>query len=286
VNRRALELLAARSVDRPYFLYLHYMDVHAPYRPEAEGASGPPVELPGRGAVDDATLEFEYRKESLTGAGVEERTIALYDAGIREFDASLEELLAGITGAGFAENLLIVVTSDHGEGFREHGTTEHGHNLYPEVVEVPLMFRWPGVLPAGVRIGAQVRSIDIAPTLLALAGVAIPDEFEGEALLPMEPGAIEDRIGYSEVYFRRPLDPFHFTAVVSRDHFYVREQMKNVAEFYDLRLDPGAQHDLGSDHPLAADYRARERSAPVGRPADRELDPETREELEALGYLK
>jgi arylsulfatase A-like enzyme len=286
VNRRALELLSARSDDRPLFLYLHYMDVHAPYRPFRAGSPGPGIELPGRGAIDDATLEFEYRKEGLAGAGVEERVIELYDEGIRQFDAALESVLSEIGASIPAEELLIVITSDHGEGFREHGTTEHGHNLYPEVVDVPLMFRWPGVVPAGVRIDAQVRSIDIAPTILALAGVNVPEAFEGEALLPMQPGEIADRTARSEVYFRQPLSPFHFTAVVSPDHFYVREEMQDTVEFYDLRADPGARNDLGGSHPLVATYRALERSAAAEKPAERELDDETRGELEALGYLK
>jgi len=284
VNRRALELLAARSHDRPFFLYLHYMDVHAPYRPERSDELGPAVELPDRGAIDDATLEFEYRKEGLSGAGVEERVIGLYDEGIRQFDAELETFLRDIRAS--AGNPLIVITSDHGEGFREHGTTEHGHNLYPEVLEVPLIVLWPGVVPAGVRIPAQVRSIDIAPTILALASVNVPEAFEGEPLLPMEPGGIEDRTARSEVYYRRPLEPFHYTAVISRDHFYVREGMRDTVEFYDLRADPDARRNLGAGDPRVARYRALERATPVEPAAERELDDETREELEALGYLK
>jgi arylsulfatase A-like enzyme len=286
VNRRALDLVAERWNDRPVFLYLHYMDVHAPYRSGLEEASGPSLRLPGRGEIDDATVERAYRKEGLTGPAVEERVIALYDAGIRNLDAALERLLHEIGASLPPEDTLIVITSDHGEAFREHGTTEHGHNLYPEVIRVPLIFAWPGVLPAGMRIGAQVRSIDIAPTLLALAGVAVPESFEGSPLLPMNPDGIADRVAHSEVYFRRPLSPFHFTAVVSRNHLYVREKMKDAAEFYDLSRDPTAQRDLGAAHPDAAAYAAIEHSAEIVRPPERELDAETREELEALGYLK
>ena len=214
------------------------MDVHAPYRSDSIDPPGARSRVEGDGVLDDETLEKAYRMQGLAGPGVEERAIELYDAGIRSLDAALEELLRKIGRHLPAENTLVVVTSDHGEAFREHGTTEHGGNLYPEVVGVPLLFSWPGVLPEGVRIGAQVRSIDIAPTVLALADMNVPKAFEGMPLLPMLAGQIEDRIGRSEVYFRRPLSPFHFAAVVSRDHLYVREKMNGRVEFFDLRSDP------------------------------------------------
>jgi len=274
VNRRALALLAASPRDRPVFLYLHFMDVHAPYR------------ITGVSTAEDAALEYAYRKEGLDDPGVQERVIELYDAGIHALDAELSTLRRELAAVLPAEETLTVLTSDHGEAFREHGNTEHGKDLYPEVLEVPLIFAWPGVLPEGVRVAAQVRSIDIAPTLLALAQGSVPDSFEGSPLLPLTGHAIEDRLAHSELYFRRPLDPFHLAAVISPDHFFVHEKMSGTTEFYDLRADPGAQHDLGGDDPRAARYAASERSATVIRPAERTLDAGTRDELEALGYLK
>jgi arylsulfatase A-like enzyme len=286
VNERALSLLRERLPEMPVFLYLHYMDVHGPYRPGPAFRSGEPVTLPGRGVVADSALEEQYRKEGLTGPGVQERVVELYDGSIRTLDAALGQLLEGMRPLVDFDNTIIVVTSDHGESFREHGTTEHGWNLYPEVIEVPLLFVLPGHSSEATRISAQVRSIDIAPTLLALADVGIPESFEGSPLLPMEPGGIEDRIAHSEVRFRRPRPRYHYTAVISPDHLYQREKFGDVVEFYDLRADPSAMRDLGAAHPGATAYVDLEVREPVRAPKQKELDSETREELKALGYLQ
>jgi arylsulfatase len=286
VNERALALLREPSRRVPVFLYLHYMDVHGPYQPDPAFVGGKPVTLPGGEVIADSALEEQYRKAGLAAPGVQARVIELYDGGIRTLDAAVEELLEGMRPLIDFNHTIFVVTSDHGESFREHGTTEHGWNLYPEVIEVPLIFVWPERLSKAIRIGAQVRSIDIAPTILALAGISIPDSFEGSPLLPMKPGEVDARIANSEVRFRRPRPPYHYTAVISPDHFYQREKFDDVEEFYDLRVDPGATHDLGGAHPRAIKLAELEVSTPIPAPEQRDLDAETRDELKALGYLQ
>jgi arylsulfatase A-like enzyme len=286
VNYRALELLRERTRKNPVFLYLHYMDVHAPYGPQPYSFPGEAISVPEIGVVPDSQLELMYRKGGLEAPGVQERVIDLYDGGIRTVDEAIARLLEDLRKTDGFDDTVFVITSDHGESFREHGTTEHGQNLFPEVYDVPLVFFWPGILPAGTRIGAQVRSIDIVPTLLSWAGVAPPDELDGVPLLPMEPGAIRDRIAQSEVRFRRPKPPFHHAAVISREHLYVREKLSNVVEFYDLVSDPAALRDLGPSHPDATFYAELEGSSAAKTAEQTELDDQTRKELEALGYVQ
>ena len=104
------------------------------------------------GVLPDDRLEMLYRKKSLDGPEVGRRVEELYDATIDEIDAAIGDLLARLELPDRGAERIVVLTSDHGEAFREHGTTEHGRTLYPEVYEVPLILSWPDHLPAGTRI--------------------------------------------------------------------------------------------------------------------------------------
>jgi arylsulfatase A-like enzyme len=286
VNREAATLLQKQSRALPVFLYLHYMDVHSPYTPERMYFSKPPIDVPGLGVIPDNKLELMYRTEGLQGPDVQQRIIELYDGGIRMVDAAIAELLNQLKRMGRLENAIVVITSDHGEAFREHGTTEHGKNLYPEVYEVPLILHWPGHLPPGTRINAQVRSIDIAPTLLSLIGADIPASFKGTTL-PLAAGNGEDRIAISEVGLNGFIPELDYAAVISAEYLYVHERRNDTVEFYDLRADPGAQHNLGRLHLKVASYAMLEETEQAGSKTRQvELDKHTQEMLKSLGYLK
>lgn len=271
--------------DRPTFLSLHLMDVHAPYTPPREVFDAPPLRVPGLGRVPDAELEQAFRKQGLRAPGVAERVRALYQAELAATDRALGVLLDGLEQRGLSKRALIVVTADHGEAFGEHGSTEHGSNLYPEVLQVPLVLWSPGRLPAGLRVSAQVRSIDVAPTLLALAAIPTPTGFQGLALPGLDGAPAAGRTAQAAVGLNDGAPDHDFRAVVTRDALYIHDRLGGGVEFYDLRTDPGAGTDLGAAHPGAAaaarlesqDDRASEGEAP--------LDAETREHLRALGYL-
>jgi len=216
---------------------------------------------------------------------VEARVHRLYEAGVQETDAAIADALEDLRQTGFLDGAIVVVTSDHGEGFGEHGTRTHGWNLYPEVIEVPLIIQAPGRLPPGVRIEAQVRSVDVAPTVLALAGVEPPASFEGRSLVGPEGQLPEARVAVAAVGLTDRLKDRDYVAVVSADHLYVRDRKSGAVEFYDLTRDPGALHDLGPDHPLVPGYAALEGGGDATRLENVELDPALRAELRTLGYL-
>ena len=285
VNNEANRLLAKNIGKRPIFMYLHYMDVHAPYWPAPQYFSKPALVVPGMGAVADKQLEKLYRKEGLDSPAIRQRVIELYDAEIRGVDSAIGQLIIEMKKNAALVNSAFMITSDHGEAFREHGTTEHGKNLYPEVYEVPLILNWPGRLPPA-HINAQVCSIDIAPTLLQLAGAKASDSFEGQSLLPIE-SVTKERISISEVARNSYIPDLDYVAVISSRHLYVREKTTNKIEFYDLLSDPGATHNLGPAHPDIAEYAKIEQSQ-QGQTATKqiELDEQTREQLKSLGYLK
>ena len=101
-------------------------------------------------------------------------------------------MLSGLAALKLADNTLVVLVADHGEGLGQHDEPTHGQFIYEATLHVPLVIRCPGRVPAGQRIAAQVRTIDIAPTILQLAGVAPWDELQGTSLMPLLDGSAAD----------------------------------------------------------------------------------------------
>jgi len=287
MNTHALAELNKTEAGRPVFLYVHDMEVHAPYRPESPFFEKPPLAIAGLGMLPDSEIEHRYRKRGLKGPAIQERVIELYDADIKTSDAAIGELVEGLKKASRFENTIFIITSDHGESFREHGTTEHGQNLYPEVYEVPLLLVWPGHLRGHTEITAQVRSIDIAPTLLELAGLAPCESFEGKSFALLADEQIGSRLAVAEVGPNDYIPELEFVAVISAEHLYVKEKTSGTVEFYDLRADPTAHNNLGLSHPSASAYAKLAEAAGTDVTAEKmKLDEQTRRQLESLGYLR
>jgi arylsulfatase len=155
IARMNQEVLAwlDKNHDQRFFLYAHYIDPHIPY--------DPPAHYREQFEQDHGFALFNERKQKVG--------IDLYDGEIRYTDDGLEALVEKLKAVGVWENTLFVFTSDHGEEFFEHGALGHGFSLYQEVVHVPLILRGPGV-PAGTVLETPVQIVDLAATVLALAG--------------------------------------------------------------------------------------------------------------------
>ncbi|HEX2486184.1 MAG TPA: sulfatase [Myxococcota bacterium] len=184
LTQHALEWLEQVPRASPFFLYLHYFDVHWPYNPPepyrtrfGAGRSGKLVYRNGP-APDVAPNDLDY-------------TVAMYDAEIAYVDEQVGRLLAGLERLGRRGETVVAVTSDHGEEFLDHGGLGHGTTVYGELVRVPLVLSAPQLGAPG-RVSALSRHLDLAPTLLDLAGVPRPASFRGRSLL--EPAAV----AYSE----------------------------------------------------------------------------------------
>jgi len=183
VCARAAAWLGA-TADRPFFLFLHLFDPHWNYNPPpgyvaaVAGADAPPYEGPVDGSLEVMQPWIEPRNE-VPDADLA-RALDLYDAEIAAVDAALGRLFAALDSLGLSERTLVLITSDHGEEFRDHGSFGHGHSLYEEAVRVPLIVRAPGAPGAGGDARGAIRgdpaaTIDIAPTILAWAGIAGDD---------------------------------------------------------------------------------------------------------------
>lgn len=290
VNRTALAWLEEPS-QRPTFLFLHYLDVHAPYRPSPAFFDVPPLRGPAQGRLPDAVLEERYRKELLDGPHVRARVRALYAGGVRELDAAIGDMLRALGSRGFLDGAIVAVTSDHGEAFGEHGRPEHGQDVYPELHRVPWIVHAPGLLREGGRVTDVVSGIDVAPTLLSLARVPIPDGFEGRVLLPLGLQRGDERPAITVGGLSRHAPDRDYVGVVWRNHLFVRERATGTAELYDLEADPGAREDLvatGAQSAVLAELAEIARRAEVvsvDPPPRAEIDAETSRQLEALGYL-
>ncbi len=241
-DTRVIQKWISESSDQPFFLFVHSYDVHLPYSPPqrfidlfASGYDGPlPVWIQrqdinqiNRGELDLTARDYQY-------------IVDLYDAELYRADEILGTLFDHVRQAGIWDDTLILVFSDHGEEFGEHGLYgRHTYSLYNELLRTPLILRGPGV-PAGKKVTQPTRNIDIAPTLLRLAGLEPPETFMGEDLQPVWKG--------------REQTPREVVAERRVDRILIRDRYKYFSDgrLFDLHLDPTEQEDIAMTHPEIA----------------------------------
>ena len=292
----APRLLAAaedwlEATEEPFFLFLHCYDVHASYQAQAEFTDRfcGPYEGPVDGTGGQLFFYNEGRLEQEWGPRDAARLVDLYDAGLRQFDTRLAGFFQYLDRSGLSESTLVVVTSDHGEAFLEHGVVMHGRTLYEEELAVPLIFVGPGV-PAGQRIAGAVSLVDLVPTVLGQFSVELPAHVEGVDLAPTwRTGAPAPE---RELYFETvggPRDDAPQRALRAGDFKLYRDARTETLRLFDLARDPGEVHDVAADHPavfarlaneLGAFEAARRTLEPAGQLSAQEI-----EALQMLGYL-
>jgi arylsulfatase A-like enzyme len=209
----------------------------------------------------------------------------LYDGCINLVDDQIALLVAHLNELGVYDRTVLVVTSDHGEQFGEHGSVGHGRN-YEESVKIPLLLKLPGQAFAGRRVGTLATTIDVMPTLLEVLSRDAPEEMQGVSLMP---AVRTDQAVRSWVLLDSALrtDRYKYIALPPR--------------LYDLAADPGETDDLTSEHSelaegLADAFREQRlrsdrqgdllRAKQAGATAPRMLSEEERAHLEALGYVE
>jgi arylsulfatase A-like enzyme len=291
VEKEALAWLG-RGPKAPFFLFLHFYDVHSDYRSRSEYERR--FARPYGGRVDGTTDQLmEQRAGRLElGPGDAEQLRDLYDAGIRQMDDGIARVLEALRVTGQLEGTVVVVTSDHGEEFLEHGGVLHGRTQYEEVIRVPLILTGPG-LPAGVRIPEPVSLVDVKPTLLGLLGEPAPPGLDGIDVAP----AWKDPARRAPERFVFAEADHHNDAVegskraVRRGRFKLHYDMiSGEARLFDLEKDP---QELSPMPPEAAPEGAAlmqelRESMLVKRERRKRppLSPEEVERLRSLGYLQ
>jgi len=204
-----------------------------------------------------------------------------YEADVVAADKVIGDLIAELKSLGIYDRATIVLLSDHGEGLNDHGEKQHGIFLYRESIQVPLLIKLPGAERGGERVSAPAQLVDVAPTLLSLAGVDVPKGLPGSSLLdlPEEPRQI-----YSETFYARIHYGWSDLASIVEDRFHYIEAPES--ELYDIAADPGEKRNV-----LAAERRTYSALRQAMKPYDRRLaapteaDAETTAKLAALGYI-
>ncbi|UCF47261.1 MAG: sulfatase [Myxococcales bacterium] len=174
--------------DERFFAYIQTIDPHVPYDPPGEYLQMyDPSEYSGqiRPRMTGDLLEKAKRNppEVVFDASDKRRLKALHDGEITKHDHFFGAFLERLAELGLADDTLVVVTSDHGEEFEDHGSWGHGHSVYQELLHVPLLFRLPNRLPAGAKVGNAVSTLDISATVTELLGVPGMAHNEGHTLV-------------------------------------------------------------------------------------------------------
>jgi arylsulfatase A-like enzyme/uncharacterized membrane protein YozB (DUF420 family) len=283
------------------YLFVHSFETHLPYDPPAPYDTRFFPEY--RGSVTGAaTLPLLRGLRALgrtagappdpTGPEDRRRVQALYDGEILEADTLLSALFAYLEKTRLRDDTLVVILSDHGEEFWDHGSVLHSHTLYEELLHVPLLMRVPAWRDRARRVPERISMLDVLPTLLELLGVPAPDSVGGTSLVPRMRGeALPGEPIVSEGYpYGRSLQS------VSADGFkLIRSLETGASQLYDLAADPREQADLAQARPevrdrLAAFLDARLGSRPLDAPDPLErpeaLPEETQQRLRELGYIE
>ncbi|HZT29140.1 MAG TPA: sulfatase-like hydrolase/transferase [Bryobacteraceae bacterium] len=321
---RALFPWLEQHRDEPFFLYAHTTDPHAPYRPPAgfEEKFANPAE------TDEFNRNYaKLRDQAQYGGGTVitraacarsgvnpdrfiRQAMDRYDGEILHNDASLEQLAGKLRQLGILDNTLIVVVSDHGEEFWDHGWTAHGHSLYQELTHTVLLLWNPALIRQPRRISEPVQLIDVMPTVLDLLGLPIPNVAEGQSLAPLAQGRPFTRRGpvVSSRYPNPNAKPNGFVPenrtgtvalldaswkLIYRDK--ARETGLNRVELYDRHADRTDARNIVAANPQQVDHMMSEIQkwldaqkqikTLLGSGAKATIDPQTLEKLRSLGYI-
>ena len=227
-----------------------------------------------------------------------EQLRARYDENLRGVDAEVARVVGALRNLGLEEDTLLILTSDHGEAFLEHGFLSHGRTLYEEVVHVPLLL-WGGGVEKALpkRIGDVVSTVDLYPAICRVLGVPCPGAIPGESILLLDDAPWDVVSAFSQGGFQElthvydPREAYWFER-----YKLIRELDGYCVELYDLERDGEETTNLAGVLPVLTDYlsvraqqwRHRQNARVLEGGATEALDlndAATKEELQALGYL-
>ena len=288
----ARAFLGKRDPARPFFLFTHFYDAHTDFTPDAENRAR--FVAPYSGRLDGSTAQLlALRDRARLGADDVRHLRELYDAEIRQLDDVLGGFLAELEEQGLLAETLVVLTSDHGEEFYEHGGLLHGRTQYEELLRVPLIFVGPGV-PAGQVVAAPVSLVDLMPTVLGRFGLAPTMPLDGLDLAPSWSGtALPQRMLFGEadhnnVVAGKPVDDIKRSARLGSEKLHL-DRLSGKVQLFDLASDPAETRDLAAGAPervelLRASLARFLDGAVAGAATDEALSRDNAELLRDLGY--
>lgn len=287
VANHAMDLVD-RFGDRPFFIFLHFYDPHWHYAPPPEVLKL--FETSYSGKLTGNLKDFQNLRPDQVSKADLDHLLALYDGEIRYTDNEIGRLITHLRERDVLRNTMLVVTSDHGEEFLEHGSWEHQKTLYEEVVRIPLIVSGPEV--AARRENKPAGLLDIAPTILDFLKANGPPTMQGVSLMrPLAEtremyGETDQTLDGTRLSFLRG-GASSWKAILRLDPL---KQRVKASEWYDLATDPMERVNRPPAESLRASIEGRtrdaalkSRSAAAARPV--ELSAEQKEKLRALGYI-
>jgi arylsulfatase A-like enzyme len=290
-----------KNKSNQFFLFIHCYDIHSPYNPPPSyinifhdftytGYLVPSNKILWAAHLNKLKVDYEDVRHLM----------AFYDGGIRYTDEKIGEFLSYLRNSGLYDQSAIIITSDHGEEFKEHGSFLHWQLYYRPNLHVPLIMRIPSYPKKEIRINKLVQSIDILPTVLDIAGLNPHPKAQGRNLLPF----IKRQQNFFKSSFWHLLHPLEKDSNISFAEFFQKSIIKDdyqmifvksdddtySIELYDLTIDPLAQNNISKDHDditehLLLQWKNFYSTKPDYTPTGIDIDDKIREQLNALGYL-
>jgi arylsulfatase len=299
LNEKALAWLETVDPEQPFFLFVHYMDVHGPYRPPEPYRSLFETERGQERLLTEAEQRRLPRYLRIPDAETLDVYVDRYDGQIRFWDDEFATFMERIGGRDLLDNTMIVVTSDHGEEFLERGGFNHGATLFQEQISVPLIWKFPrDRVPTSV-VTEQVELIDVMPTLLALVGIEPTGDLQGDDLRPLLEGdSWQQRPAFSEAAVKGggvPRPKGVLKSVRLDDIKTIVNLTTDEALAYDLSTNPGEKRQLARSAALPTEPGRSaidawfELNSSLGArflSTTSDHDPSLVEQLEALGYVE
>jgi len=301
ITKGGIDFLREQRGERPFFLWLHYVNPHAPYTPpppyDTAFLDGPKTESPGLRVVSGYRGGIHERL-AVPGKRGLDYYVAQYDGEIATVDQEVGKLLDTLRQSGLLDKTVLVLTSDHGESLGEHEYYfDHGEDLFDPSLRIPFIVVAPGARK-GTRTDAYASTLDVFPTILDAVKVSFPPELAGHSLGPAltggQPPPRERLFAQNDLNLRGTFDrrmKLVATPVRDTDRF----------ELFDRQRDPDETRNVRASRP--DDFRVRRRELDLyfermdrewvatrrlveGAPGESKMTPEACEQLKALGYVQ
>jgi arylsulfatase A-like enzyme len=293
-----------KNKSKPFFIFLHCYDIHSPYNPPLPYNSlFHDFPYSGHIVPSNNNLLLANRNNLKITNDDLQHFIALYDGGIRYTDEKIGEFLSYLRDSRLNDQSLIIITSDHGEEFKEHGRFLHGQLYFRPNLHVPLIMRIPDYPKKAIRIKELVRSIDLLPTVLDNAGLPPHPEAQGRSLLPLikRHKSFYNRFLWQSMHlFGKDLSnslaevkypEIHYWSLITDDGYQIISDLDlESIQLFNLNVDPLAKADISDVHDdisdrLLAQWKDLYETKTNYTPLMINIDEQTRAQLKELGYV-
>jgi len=264
INLKAQDWLSSYTGSgdyKPFFMWLHYMDIHEPYIPQKAHIekAGSRADLTAEQMLD--MFRNVILPRDVTDADKVELLRKLYHAHICEVDEYAGQLFGMLEGLGILENTVVIITADHGDEFAEHGSLSHDGKFFSELINVPLMIFDTDLQQAKI-VETLVSGVDLSPTVCHLLGVSCPPSWHGRPLLPLDDyvsrGAFGEAIGKLKHKITETDRPAHY---YQQGNLRISHRSEDDSwQLYDLEADPAEQNNIIDSHPEAEAMKDKLRS--------------------------